>query len=131
MHLRTFRFTGGQETEQGPRGLRCRRRALPGQRGIVVTTACLAPAAAGLLHSLEPGNGIPYHRLLHVEADTAQAGKDLPGTVQVIDAPATDPASMRLLRRGDEPDGTIDLRMADAVAEMTERFEDTGGNVGT
>src|SRR5262245_39040318 len=57
----TAGFAGRQEAEQRPAGLRGSRRAVSGQARIVVAGARLAPAAAELLHALQPADGPLHH----------------------------------------------------------------------
>src|SRR5579862_952999 len=57
-------FTGGNQCQQCPRCLRCCSCALAGQVWIVVAAASFAPAAAWLLHTLEPGDSTPHHWML-------------------------------------------------------------------
>src|SRR5207245_1727150 len=109
--------------------LRGSRRAPAGQAGIVVAAAGLAPAAACLLHLLEPGDCLAHHRLLHVEANAAQAAQYLPGAVNVIDPPAADPGAVPLLSRLQEAQGAGDLSLPGGKAVMPERFEDPGRDV--
>src|ERR1019366_4632095 len=125
-----IRFAGGDQAEQCPRGLRGGDFALAGQRRVVVAQARLAPAAVVLLHALEPGDRALDHRLHHIIAGDFETLQDLPGAVEIVDAPAADPAAALVLRQADELDAAFDLRMADADAEETESFEDAGGNVG-
>ena len=122
-------FPGRQQGQQGPGRLRRRRLALAGQGRVVVAAATFAPAAARLLHLLEPGDGPAHHRLVHVEADAAQARENLPGAVDVIDAPAAEPGPRRLLGPAQESDGLFHLGMADPVAVMPERFQHARGDV--
>src|SRR5439155_4410527 len=105
-------------------GLRGGRRALAGETWIVVTAASFAPAAARLLYVLEPSNRPPNHRLPHIKADALEARQHLPGAVNVIDAPAADPAAETLLRAFEEGQGAVHMRHADALAVVPERLQD-------
>ncbi len=107
------------------------RSACPCPRGrIVVTAARFAPAAAGLLHILQPGRRAADHRILHVEADAAKPTQHLPGAIDVVDAPAADPGTALLLRLPQEFKGAAYLRMIAAESVMSQCFENAGGDVG-
>src|SRR5262249_3134789 len=92
--------------------------------------AALAPGAGRLLDLLQPAGGALHHRVGHVEADGFQPGEDLPGPVDVVDAPAAVPAAVRFLRATQVGDGAVDRSMAGSVAGLAERFQDAGGDVG-
>ena len=88
---------GGAEAHERPGGLRSGARAFALEHRIVVAGAGLAPAAVLVLAALEPVAGADDPVLLHVHADGAQAAQDLPGAVDVIDAPAPIPGAILLL----------------------------------
>src|SRR5438067_13937518 len=96
--LRTVRFTGRDQAQQRPGRLRGRHLALPLEARVVITATTLAPAAAKLLRLPQPGDGLPHHGIAHVKADAAETLQDLPGTVEIIDAPAADPTAITRLR---------------------------------
>src|SRR5207245_8482689 len=120
----------GQEAEQGPRSLRGGRRSLACQGRLIIRATGLAPTAARLLHALKPGHRPAYHRLPHVVADTLQAAEHLPGTVDVIHAPAAEPGPNGFLRGLEESDGPIDLLVAHAVAVVSQSLEHARRDVG-
>src|SRR5206468_3390083 len=90
-------FAGGHETDEGPGGLRGGRRALAGGRGVVVAMTALSPGPRRLLHFFEPGDRSPHHGVFLVEVDGIQAQQDLPGAIDVIDAPAAEPTAAPIL----------------------------------
>src|SRR5262249_50397000 len=92
--------------------------------------AGFAPPAVRLLHLLQPGDRVADHRLRHVVAGRLQADENLPGAVDVVDAPAADPAAAFVLGLGDEVDAAIDLGMPNADAELAESLQNTGCDVG-
>src|SRR5262249_3114202 len=102
-------FAGGEQGEQGPSRLRRGRRALSGERRIIVTAAGLAPTAAGVLHFSQPSDGATHHRILHVETNALQPAQYLPGAVEVIHPPTANPAAAFVLCFPQEIESANDL----------------------
>src|SRR5881628_2367181 len=92
LHGGARRAIGGEQAEEGPRGLRRRTLALPGERYVVVRGHRLAPAAVGVLVGGEPLDGAPHVGRPHVLADPLEPGERAPGPVDEVDAPAAPPA---------------------------------------
>ena len=76
---------------------------------------------------LGPGH---HGRIVLRHADLDQAGQGLPGSVDIIDAPAAEPASVGLLGAADELDGPIDVRIAHAAAELAQGLQHPAAKVG-
>src|SRR6266545_6655270 len=131
LHFAARGLAGGDQAEEGPRGLRGGRRSDPRQRRVVVTAARLAPAAARLLRLLEPGDRPPHQRPAHVVVSRLQSAQHLPGAVEVVYAPAADPAAARILRALDERQRPVYLSMADANPELPQRLQGAGSDIRT
>ena len=69
-------------------------------------------------------------RIVGRHADGRQPDQRLPGAVDVVDAPAAEPASVGLLRAADVGHGPIDGRIAHAAAQLAQRFQHAAGQVG-
>src|SRR5439155_726262 len=114
---RARRLPGGEEAQQRPRRLARQRLADPGQLGLRVALARLAPAAVRVLAPEEPAHR-PLHVLVaRVDADGAQPAQHRPRAVDVIDAPAAVPRPVVALRAADEVDGAVDGLEVARVAE--------------
>ena len=70
---------------------------MPRVFGIVVAAARLAPAAIGVLHHANPLGGLLHLRLVVIEADCIKSAQHQERAVDVVHAPAAEPASVRLL----------------------------------
>src|SRR5579863_1894869 len=111
MHdARARRVAARHQSHQRPGGLG--RRAFGwGIDVIVVTGAAFAPSAIGILNGTQPLVGALDVWLVIVLIHRAQAAQGETGTVDVSDAPAAIPASIRQLR----PDQIVDGAVAGAV----------------
>ena len=69
-----------------------------GERAVVVTGAAFAPAAIGVLNGAQPLAGPQHVSFAIALAGRPQAAQREEGSVDIIDAPASVPASVRLLR---------------------------------
>ena len=103
---------GCDQAEHGPGGLRGGGLPLAAEFGPLVGIGRLAPAAVGLLMGQEPLGPGHHGRIVLRHADLDQAGQGLPGSVDIVDAPAAEPASVGLLGAANELDGPIDVRIA-------------------
>jgi hypothetical protein len=93
--------TGRDQAEDRPGGLRRGRLALAFERGVVVAQAGFAPASVSLLDRFEPVAGSEGGWVVHREVDGLQPLENLPGPINVVDAPAAVPAAFG--SRGDSP----------------------------
>src|SRR6185295_1726906 len=64
----------GEQPEQRPCGLRGCARPLPGERGVAVAVAGLAPTAVVVLAGFQPGDGLAHVGLGEILADRPQPG---------------------------------------------------------
>src|SRR4029077_19005646 len=80
-----------------PRCLRCGAHTYAFGRWIFVGPAGLTPAPIVVLTALQPITAAQYPVLLHISADCAQAAQHLPGTVNVVSAPAAIPRAILIL----------------------------------
>src|SRR5580704_8400010 len=122
-------ITGREQAEDRPRGLRWGARAdATGQR-IVVAAAGFSPAAVGVLHHADPLGGLLNLRLVIPDADPFKATQDEECAVNVVDAPAAEPASVGLLLIVDKFDGALDALVLTGIAVGGKCFEDAAGDV--
>lgn len=82
-----------------------------------------------MLDGFEPIARFLYPGLVHVDADFSHADCGLPGAIDVVDAPASPPASFRLLCFFDVIERTHHCGVRSVVVEMRERFERAAGDV--
>src|SRR6185503_10284105 len=105
------------QREQRPSRLRRRARPAPAQGVVHVRRARLAPAAVGVLMGDEPFGGRAYVRLRHVLADRGERRQHGRRAINMIDAPAAEPAAVRFLLRADELEPARDGRVIEREAE--------------
>ena len=129
-HGRMIGHAGGDQAEHGPSGLRRGGLPLAAEFGLLIGIGRLAPAAVGLLMGQEPLGPGHHGRIVLGHADLDQAGQGLPGAVDVVDAPAAEPASVGLLGAAHERDGPIDVRIAHAAAEFAQGLQHPAAKVG-
>ena len=96
------RVVEGAQAHDGPGGLRGGAGAVALENRVVVGVAAFAPAAVLVLDAFQPVAGLEDPGLAHVHAQGAQAAQDLPGAVNIIDAPAAVPRAVRFLVVADE-----------------------------
>src|SRR5687768_16414691 len=93
LHVGIVCAEGRHQAHRTPGGLRRGALADALESGVVIAGAGFAEAAVELLHALEPGGGALHVRGGHVFADDAESGEDLPGSVDVVDAPSAPPGA--------------------------------------
>src|SRR4029079_14969552 len=121
----------GDHTHDLPRCLAWRRNALALFGRVLVARDALAPAAVEVLSFAEPARGAADVRGAHVFTDAAQAAQNLPGTVDVVHAPASVPATFGRLIAAEEVDRAVDGRMGTRIGgKVGEAFEHATGDVG-
>src|SRR5271156_5152116 len=123
------RISGGEQTENGPRGLRRGARADAAGGGVVVAAAGFSPAAVGILHHADPLGCLLNLRLVVPDADGFKTPQDQEGAIDIVDAPAAEPASVLFLLVVNELDGALDALVLAAVAVGGKRFENAAGDV--
>src|SRR5262249_53983164 len=96
-HGRLKRATRGNQAERSPRRLRGRRLPDALERRIVVTATGLAPCSGWLLGAFEPVGRFPDCRMIRRQKEGVQPLQDLPGPVDIVDPPATVPATLHFL----------------------------------
>ena len=101
----------GAEAHDGPGGLGGGAGALAFEDGVVVGVAAFAPAAVLVLDAFQPVAGFEEPGLAQVQAEGAEAAQDLPGAVDIIDAPAAVPGAVGFLVFADEFQGLAHLRV--------------------
>ena len=85
------------QAHHGPGGLGGRAGSLAFEDWIVVGVAAFAPAAVFVLNTFEPVAAFDKPGLVHIDAERAHAAQDLPGAVDVVDAPTAIPGTVVLL----------------------------------
>ena len=88
---------GKLQRVHGPGRLRRRAPADAGKRFVGVGMAALAPAAVGVLH--RDSHAAARSTMSLAGAQRGERRDDAPGSVDVVDAPASEPRAARLLRR--------------------------------
>jgi hypothetical protein len=126
----TGRIVEGAEAHDGPSGLGRRAGAAAFEDWIVVGIAAFAPAAVVVLDAFEPVASAEEPGLMHVEVERAETAENLPGAVDVIDAPATVPGAVTFLLGADIIDGFLELGIMERPVFVAEQFEDAGGDIG-
>src|SRR5271165_342051 len=97
------------QSEQSPGRLRRRARRLLIAAVIeLVARAILAPAAVRVLYPQEPSDRLAEFGGGVVETDGIERAQDGPGAVDVIHAPAAEPAPIRHLRAAQVFEGALD-----------------------
>src|SRR5439155_1389645 len=115
------RAPGREEAEQSPGRLAGRRLADPGELGVGVALARLAPAPVTVLVTLEPAHRSLDVFVTQVLADRAEPAEDGPGAVDVVHTPASVPGAVVPLRVTEEVERT--LRRLE-IAPVPERAEE-------
>src|SRR2546421_12605121 len=92
LHVRIIGAGDRHQAHGAPGGLARCGFADPFEGGIFVAVARFTEAAVGFLHRPQPLSSAGNVPAVHALLDSAQAGKDLPGAVDVIHAPAAPPA---------------------------------------
>src|SRR5262249_24991149 len=118
------------QTHHRPGGLRRSARATSLENRVVVGIATLTPSPIQLLHALEPVTAPQEPRLIHVDVERPQSAQDLPGAVNVIDAPSAIPRPILLLVFANEIERLLDLRILDTVILVAKEFKNAGRNIG-
>ena len=110
---------------------RLRRRAFANALGrwIFVGAASLTPTAVVILTAFKPIAAAQYPILGHVLANRAQAAQNLPGAVDVIDAPASIPRAVLVLSVDQILDGVADGSRLRIEPNVTEQLECACGKV--
>ena len=121
---------GGHEGHGAPGGLGGGAGAAAFEVGVFVGVAGFAEGAVGFLDGAEPVDGFAYPLVVHAFADAAETGEGLPCAIDVVDAPAAEPAAILVLRLLDEVDGFADGGVGGGDAAVAEAFEDAAGDVG-
>src|SRR5690606_38687630 len=85
------------------------------EAAVLVGVAGLAEGAILLLDALEPAAGLLHPGDAHVLTDRFEAAHHLPRAVDVVHAPAAEPAAFRLLAADDEADGPLHRRVVGHV----------------
>src|SRR4029450_3130270 len=105
--------------------------ALPDAFGhrVVVGLAYLPPAAVAVLTALEPLAPAQYPVLRHILADRAQAAQDLPGAVDIIDAPTAVPGTVVVLRVDQILNGVAHALRFGIETNVTKQFQCARGQI--
>ena len=97
-HRRMIDFAGRHQAEQRPGRLRRRaRRRLVTRVVELVARAVLAPAAVGVLDRFSQATALLQRRIGMIDPGGVERAEHRPGAVDVIDAPAAEPAAVRFL----------------------------------
>ena len=109
-------LAGGDQAQHGPGRLRRRDVAGAAQARVFVACRTIRPnrRTACWQQSNQLAAGVDQ-RIVERHADGAQAGEHLPGAVDVVHAPAAEPAAVGLLRCAHVAHGLVDDRIADAI----------------
>ncbi len=81
------------------------------------------------MHRANPVDGFADPFVFHALADGLKTGEGLPCAVDIVDAPASEPRSVLVLRFLDEVDGFADGGMGGGDAAVAEAFKDAAGDV--
>src|SRR5262249_43398722 len=117
------------EAEHGPGRLARDRAADPGERGLVVALARLAPAAVGVLVPLEPPDGALHVLLARVLADRAEPPEPRPRAIDGVDAPPPVPGPVVPLRVPQELEAAPRRLAVARVTIRAEQLEAASGQV--
>src|SRR5579862_9622149 len=88
-----------------------------------IAIAAFAPAAVRVLNRDQPVRGTAHNRRVEIEAGTVQASEDRPRAIDIIYAPAAEPAAVFFLGPGEMVDGSPDARTVDGFAELREHAD--------
>ena len=120
----------GHEGHGSPGGLAWGGGALAAEGGVFVGIGGFAEGAVGFLVVEEPASGELDPLAVHGVADFSEAAEDLPGAVDVVDAPATEPGAIGFLGGADELDGFGDGGVIGEEAVVAEAFEGSACDIG-
>ncbi len=120
----------GEESHEGPGGLGCGGGAAAFEDGVFVGIAAFAPAAIGVLDTFQPVAGFEDPRFVHIDLEGTEAAEGLPGSVDVIDAPAAVPGSVGFLLVTEVLEGFGDLGVVGGEVFVAEELEDARGDIG-
>ena len=121
--------SGGDQSHDGPGGLRGRGIALPAEMRMFVAFGRFAPAAAGLLMGQKPIGPGGHGRVFGRHAHGGQSGYGLPGAVDVIHSPASEPTAVGLLGAADIGHGPVHGRIAQPAAEFAQGLQHAAGHI--
>ena len=124
-------LAGRHQRNQGPgslRGSAVRRLAARPFRPIAF--AGFAPAAIGPLVRQQPGDRAADLRRFRIDPDRIERGQHRPGAINVIGAPAAEPAAIRLLLAAQEGEDRRDCRMIGRQTALRQKAEATGADIG-
>src|ERR1700733_2475736 len=96
----------------------------------LVAVATFAPAAIRVLDRDQPIGGTSNSRRIGVDAGGVETSKHRPGSVDVIDAPAAEPASILLLDAREIIDRGLDARAACGFSQLREHSNATRADIG-
>ncbi len=102
----------------------------PFESGKVVRLASFAPAAIIILTTFQPVAAAADPFLVHVFTDRGEPSQDLPGSVDVIDTPASVPRAIGLLSAANHFDSSADWKTFSIEAAGSEQLKDAAGQVG-
>src|SRR5260221_5035051 len=103
-----MRPRGRHQPHRPPSRLRRGRLTLAFERRVLIRIARFAKRPVEFLDAAEPVGGAADVVAVHALADGSQTREDLPGAVDVVDAPAAEPAAFGFLAVADEFDGFAD-----------------------
>ncbi len=99
------------------------------QGWVVVGADAFAPSAVGILHHAQPFRGLLYARLVVVHANRFESAQHQGCAVDVVHAPAAEPASIGLLFIADELDGALHGGMVLIETIGRHHFEDAARDI--
>src|SRR6185369_10422878 len=126
----TIGIVEGAEAHDRPRCLGGGAVTLAFKNRIVVGIAALTPTAIVVLDAFEPVAAFDQPGLGHVEVHSPHSAQDLPGAVDVINAPTPIPGAIAFLLVADVPESLLNLRMIEAITLVAQQFKNTRGDVG-
>src|SRR6185295_3981941 len=107
----------GEQAQQRPGGLARDGGSPPGQLGLAVALAALAPAAVGVLAADQPAHGALHVLVPRVHAHGPDAAQDRPRAIDIVDAPAAMPGPVMALAVPDELQRALGRLEREVVAE--------------
>ena len=116
-------FTCGNQSHQRPGCLRGGGFTETLELRVLIAAQRFAPAAIGILDGLDPCDRPANVRQAHVFADRAQAAQHLPGSVNVIAAPAAKPRTIRALIALQESQRLLDALIFAGKPKMAQALQ--------